>query len=445
MAWRDRWVDRWVDPWEDRWVDPWEAGLYLDSSPIYGILWNRASSSPTLQRIDENGDTIMLSQSNFDAHPLWGEIKRCQLDSAGNPTYGDNARGDGLTLTSDYIMAEIPGCYAGSYREGDYQGLLYGTRQFSSPHVTSVWHPAFWRRDRTGVKSPKLYVGSYEASNNGGTVSNDATTATKYATSWTNLKLTSKSGVAPLTGNGTSGTLAQFETAAKLIGTNWGITSFWTRMLIQGLMYVEFASFNMQSAIAPGRTNASNTSALASGQGNSLMGTNGTGGGTAQQAVCYRGIENPWGNIYNYVIGFNALDSAYNIMKRDGTGALAAILAAGNYEQTTGITPLNGTTNISGTDEGEYCHGYVSDLIFSDPLKLAFIPSALSGSETTYLTDYYYSHKAGISQTGILLAGGHWNGNAWYDAGAAGVGSLDASMAASDVFSRLGARLEAIF
>ena len=170
------------------------------------------------------------------------------------------------------------------------------------------------------------------------------------------------------------------------------------------------------------------------------MGTNGTGGGTDQQAVCYRGIENPWGNIWKFIIGFNSIDTAYNVMKRDGTGSLADILTAGNYEQTTGITPLNGTSNISGTDGGDYCHGYVSDLVFSDPLKLAFIPSALSGSDTTYLTDYFYSHKSGNSQTGILLAGG-----AWHHAGMAGVGYLHANNAASYVHSRFGARLEAIF
>jgi hypothetical protein len=168
------------------------------------------------------------------------------------------------------------------------------------------------------------------------------------------------------------------------------------------------------------------------------MGTNGTGGGTDQQAVCYRGIENPWGNIWKFIIGFNSIDTAYNVMKRDGTGALADIMTAGNYEQTSGITPLNGTTNISGTDAGEYCHGYASDIIFSDPLKLGFVPSALSGSETTYLADYFYSHKSGISQTGCLLAGGAWN-----DAGRAGVGSLSATYAAaSTVYPDIGARLE---
>ena len=129
--------------WRDRWVDPWEAS-YI-ASPVYGVLWNRGSSSPSLQRIDENGDAISLTALSFNNHPLWGGMRRCTLDSSGNPTYGENARGDGLTLTNDYCMVEIPGCYAGSYREGDYQGLLLGTVPFASKYVTSVWHPAFYR------------------------------------------------------------------------------------------------------------------------------------------------------------------------------------------------------------------------------------------------------------------------------------------------------------
>jgi len=336
-------------------------------------------------------------------------------------------------------MVEIPGCYAASYRDGDYQGMLLGTRRFTAPDGSAaVWHPAFYRRDRTGVKSQKLYLGAYEASANGGTTAANGSTNCIKASSWTGLKLTSKSGAKCLTGDTGTGTLAQFETAANLIGPNWGIQSFWTQMLLQSLFYIEYASLNSQSALAPGRTKAENTAALATGQGNSLMGTNGTGGGTNTQAVVYRGIENPWGNVWKFIIGFNSVDAAYNVMKRDGTGALADIMTAGNYEQTSGITPLNGTTNISGTDGGNYCHGYASDLVFADPLKLAFVPSALSGSESTYLTDYFYSHNAG--QTGILLAGGFWK-----DAGVAGVGGLYASNAASLVSSHVGARLEAIF
>ena len=123
-------------------------------------------------------------------------------------------------------------------------------------------------------------------------------------------------------------------------------------------------------------------------------------------------------------------------MKRDGTGTLADVLT--NYDATSGIIPLNGSTNLGGgADAGAYTHGYVKDMIFADPLKLGFFPSVLGGSESTFLTDYFYSHPD--TQTNILLAGGGWS-----FAGAAGVGSLNANCAASYVGAIIGARLEFI-
>lgn len=408
--------------------------IFGKPNEVYGVLWNRASLSPSLQRIDENGDTIAPTASSFNAHPLWGGIKRCTLTAAGVPTYGSNQRGDGLTLTNDYVMSEIPLAYAGSYREGDYQGILLSNQFFSSKYCTSERHPAFYKRNRSGDRVSKIYLGSYEAGATGGTTATDAGTNTQYATNWTGLKLTSKSGVKCLTGNGTSGTMAQFETAANAIGAGWGIKSYWSHALLQALLYIEHATFNSQSAIGPGRTNGANTGALDTGSGNALMNTVGTGGGTDIQAVAYRGIENPWGNVWKFLIGANIVDAEIRVMRRDGMGALVDVLT--DYQATVGITPLNGSTNIGGgSDAGAYTHGYVKDLIFADPLKLGFFPSALGGSESTYLTDYYYSHQD--TQTNILLAGGDWN-----DAGRAGVGYLHANAAASVVNANFGGRLE---
>jgi hypothetical protein len=406
----------------------------IKDSYAIGVLWNRASSSPTLQRIDENGDILTLSASDFNSHPLWGGIKRCTLNAGGAATYGTNNRGDGLTLTNDYVMTEIPLAYAGAYREGDYQGILLSDEAFSSKYVTAERHPAFWKRDRSGTRVDKMYLGSYEAGASGGTTTANGTSNTIYATNRTGLKLTSKSGVKCLTGNGTDGTMAQMEVSANAIGTGWGISSYWSHALLQALLYIEYASFDSQTAVGPGRTNAANTSALDTGSGNALMDTYGTGGGTDQQAVCYRGIENPWGNLWKFLIGLNAVDTGINVMKTDGTGTLADVLT--DYESTSGYIPLNGSTNIGGgTDAGAYTHGYVKDLVFADPLKLGFFPSVLGGSESTYLADYYYSHQDTL--TNILLAGGHWP-----YAGKAGVGSLYSTSAASYVDAQFGARLE---
>jgi hypothetical protein len=64
-----------------------------------------------------------------------------------------------------------------------------------------------------------------------------------------------------------------------------------------------------------------------------------------------------------------------------------------------------------------------------------FVPASITGSETKYLCDYFYSHTSG--NTGCLLAGGDWK-----DAGFAGPGYLFANAAVSCVYSDIGARVE---
>ena len=115
------------------------------------------------------------------------------------------------------------------------------------------------------------------------------------------------------------------------------------------------------------------------------------------------------------------------------------MLTAGNYEEITNPIPINGTTNISGTDAGTYCHGYVSALArdSGNILGPMFVPGALAGASNTYLTDYAYSHQSGVSQIGVLRAGGHWpNGLA------AGVGYRDSYAGAASVSAALGGRVE---
>lgn len=399
-------------------ASPWEAG-YKRGGTAYGFLWNTASSSPTLTRCDQNGDGISLSISDFDNHPIWGNIKRCQLTAAGVATYGSDAKGTGLTTTTDYMMVEIPQAHVMEWTDGDYRGFCLAEAPFTGEPVTgtgisSSVHPWFNQRGGSlATPCTKGYVGAYKASNNGGT------------------SLSSKSGVAPLANID----MATFEARGNAIGANWGITNVWYQSLLQLLMYTEFASLNIQSALAPGFTKSTNTAPQTCGASDSLMGTNGTGGGTDVQGVNYRGINNPYGDLWEFRIGWNSVDAEYRVLKTDGTGIIADTLASGSYDATSGITPLNGTTNISGTDGGNYCHGYAKSILNVDPLKLFFIPSALTGSETTYMCDYYYSHSVG--QTGCLFAGGPW-----HDAGGAGPGFLGARSAVSYVDSTLGARVE---
>lgn len=130
---------------------------------------------------------------------------------------------------------------------------------------------------------------------------------------------------------------------------------------------------------------------------------------------------------------------AHRVLNRDGSGTIADVLASGSYEEVTDPIPLNGTTNISGTDAGTYCHGYISALALDSAgiLSNAFVPGALVGASNTYLADYFWSHQSGISQTGVFLVGG-----AWIDSAVAGIGCRYARGGSGYVHPHVGARLE---
>lgn len=116
-------------------------------------------------------------------------------------------------------------------------------------------------------------------------------------------------------------------------------------------------------------------------------------------------------------------------------------MASGSYEEVTDPVPLNGVTNISGTDAGTYCHGYISDLAMDSAgiLHVALVPGAFNGGSNAEFCDYGYSHQYGISQTGVLLVGGGWTYGA-----SAGVGCRGSNRGSSFCELNVGARAEAI-
>jgi len=211
------------------------------------------------------------------------------------------------------------------------------------------------------------------------------------------------------------------EDYALAYGSRWGICNIWTWDLLYWLYVTEYCNFNSQSTsvgIGAGVSSKDSGTGFA-GENNgadsadSEIGTNGTGtgnGADGETPIVWRGIENFWGNCYQFVIGFDALNAGYRILKRDGTGAIACPLAADQYE-TSVAAPI--------TDDG-----YISGLLFEDLTKILVVPNAVAGSNVTYLCDYVYAHDAG--ETNILRAGGCWLGGA-----TAGAGCRNASSVAS--------------
>jgi len=221
------------------------------------------------------------------------------------------------------------------------------------------------------------------------------------------------------------------ELYANNIGSGYGCMNIWTMSAIRLLFYTEMGSLDSQSILGRGIVDkASGTDfagELTGADGiDSNVGTNGTGVGTGSDGytpVAYRGLENLWGNVWQFVIGYNAVDSEYRITKQDGTGTLAGDLAAGEYEASN-VSPITGD-------------GYQSDVETENLLQYLMIGSETAGSSSTYLCDYFYAHDAG--EQNVVLSGGHWNGGS-----GAGVGCLISNGGSSYSDRSIGARFEFI-
>ena len=162
-----------------------------------------------------------------------------------------------------------------------------------------------------------------------------------------------------------------------------------------------------------GRVNQN--SAVSSGKTDAMVYHTGTGGSRISDvnATCqYRWVENLWGNVNQWVDGFNA------------NGAEAYYCTdPSKYanDTTTGYTKI-GTLPAN---------GWIKDLTVTDNGLL--IPKTSGGSVTTYVPDYVYSTS---SVWRVLYVGGGWG-----DGSNAGLLCFGTNGDASSSYSNVSARL----
>ena len=353
---------------------------------IVGVEWNQ--NTDTWRHIDINSNTLTLDTAYFDQHPIWGNIKRCNMDATGDVLAyrGDETyKNDG---SNGYVMVEIPATYV---KTANPSANVYRWWVSPSPQPNFVLHYAFPQGgDGNYHYSDHVYMGAYEAG-------------------FDTDHLLSQSGVQPKVDT----TIAGFQTYAGNIGDGWNITNFWELALIRLLYYIEYADADSQTTIGrgivdkPSGTGFAGELTGADGIDNNLA-SNGTGSGTGTDGltpIAYRWIENLWGNAWQFITGYDAIDATYNLAKIDGTSSLTSPLTTYSSSTTAPIT----------VDE------YQSNLLYETNLEFAFLPSSASGgSSSTYMYDYLWAHNAG--ETNVLLFGGTWTNSA--DAGAGSLYSI---------------------
>lgn len=224
-------------------------------------------------------------------------------------------------------------------------------------------------------------------------------------------------------GSALSFTRQNVETYANNINSaRWGCESIWALDYDTLLYIIENPSWNSQSrtyGLGQGVVNKPWTRRFGgentgSGSADSNIAVNGTGHAIGTDGLVheiYRGKEDPWGNLWRFVIGLDALDASYRILRRDGLGVSKCPMDTGNYESS--IAAPVAYNNPAMLD------GYVTGLLFEDLTKYLFIPNVAGGSSSTFIGDYVNWHRSG--QMNILLAGSCWRDGAYCGVGCRGL------------------------
>lgn len=360
--------------------------LTLSYANVFGVCWDTSNSSTALTRLTPSTDPYGLvtrsvttepkpavgtgsGSSPFDSYAPWNGMKECNLNSSGTVTAwkGDSA----FTRRSDYTMVFIPAFYVAAKRNGTKQYFYVSDK----PKTGMTKHPGSGK-----------YIGRYTSNGEYGGGSTGSTPRVNI----------SRAGFRDLVKSGiTNGAF----------NSKFHLYDFATYCAIIFLYVVEFADWNCQSKI--GRGYVEYNYAINSGATDTMTFHT----GLRNNAVQYRWIENLWGNVSQWVDGFNA----------NGTTAYYCTDPSKYADDTTtGYTKI-GTLPAS---------GWIKDLIVTDNGLL--IPKTSGGSETTYIPDYVSSSPGWR----VLCVGGAWSEGTY-----AGLLSFNASTSSSGSYSNVSARL----
>lgn len=338
----------------------------------------------------QSADTYVTTSSG--ASDVHAAMRRCVLRDDGSVNYylsatNSTLKADGtaatLTGADGQVMVEIPAFYV-KFTPGS-------TRTWSVSLLPSPGyglHPAFMK---DGEYVPYRYVGAYDACVNtaGSTYQsglnwdNNVGVGNGQAWDTATAKLASVSGIFPAVGI----TRANARAMAANRGAGWRVVDAYLMWAVELLFLVEYGTFRTQQTIGDGNVavsagypsasgNQTDSPHSEAGKSNSIGNastntTNGASSGTRNTAfMSYRGIENWYGNCWNWVDGYNINSNQGYV---SNTRANFADDTATNYNAI-------GAAMVSSD-------GFVTN-VQQEPY--AFLPSAVGGSSSTYLADYYY-------------------------------------------------------
>lgn len=217
---------------------------------------------------------------------------------------------------------------------------------------------------------------------------------------------------------------------AQKRGSGWQLRDCFAAYSTLLLFLIEYNTFNTQAAIGRGVVDVpddgTSNLAIKTGYTSSLGNASGAAEGVNGKAsVSYRGEENIWGNIWDWLEGIN--------VNRDAANHVHEIYYADHgYIDNIGTDPYKKfNASVAETE------GYVSAFCYEadGEMDAMFIASETRAADNWGLCDYFYRHPSYKGWLAALLGGG------WYDGSQAGAGYLVLAHAASHRYRVIGARV----
>lgn len=366
---------------------------------VFGVSWDSSNPSTALTRLTKANDPNKLvtvdittepvpavgtgsGSSPFDSYMPWMGMEECTLNNATGKV--SSKKGDpGFKRTSidRPVMVKIPEFYYKIERVGS----IFRYYIADGPVDGLSLHPG----------SGDNYLARYEAG--------EASSGTL------GFILASYSGTTP----SVSKTRSTFRDYARNMASGFQLRDIAAWCAYDLLYLVEYADWDGQKKIAQGLVN--NPSVNKTGLTDAMVYHTGRANSSDNSAVQYRWIENPWGNVSEFIDGINVYGQSVYIctdpeIYTDDTDT--------NYPYSNIKLPTS---------------GWIKGLGFSSVFPWAFIPNANGGSSISYIPDYTYSGP----EWKVLNAGGHITSKQ-----EAGLFFFHAGVTSSGTSNKVGARLQ---
>ena len=383
---------------------------YTELPRVWGMRFNELTG--TLERVGYLKNIPLATKPPEGMLPIHSLMRRCVVNDSGiiqyylsttNSAYKeDGVTASVLTGADGQVVVEIPDYYYRYHWAGNVHTWLMSDEPYDGFEYC-----------------PKMYVGAYPGVIQKSGIYTDGTGLSQYATG---DKLSSVSGKKPVVYS----TRAVFRTMAANRSAIFSQLDNLAWHRIFTMLFIEYGSWDSQAVVGAGNTSFAAwdyaTCIGATGKSNALGNLSGganTSGGAITDYVSYRGIEDFWGNLWQFIDGFN--------INNDGTSSKVYI--CDNHLLYADDT----ATNYTYVGDAAPTDGYGERLINSSRI---IMPSKVG---TNNIKDYYWTEFDTAPSGGWRLTR---LGGVAAHGGLAGAGCVYAGFASSNAGANIGGRLK---